>query len=212
MVTDDLEQRVLTGFAAEQEILGARSVDMEALANQWAAEQHVERRPFQERLAVRWAARQPEAAAWIGELIDIADSNATLARNTLASYGWPAHLSDSGVFAFAAIIAHADDDQPLRRTACLLLLDAATRPGGMPRPRLLAHLVDRAQLVDGEPQIYGSLLVPDEGSARYLTEIVDPARLDERRARIDLPPAEDDIQRYRRGAVAGPFLVPLGGD
>ena len=212
MAADDLEQRVLVAFAAEQAILGARSDDMKALTDTWTKEAHVERRPFQERLALRWAAQQPDAAPWVGELVDIADANATLARETLASCGWPEHLGESGVFAFAAIIAHADDDQPLRRTACALLMEAATRPGGTPRPRLLAHLVDRAQLVDGEPQVYGSLLVPEEGGPRYLTDIIDPARLDERRARIGLPPADDDAQRYRRGAVAGPFLVPLGGD
>ena len=212
MGSDDLEQRVLAAFGAEQELLAARQDDIEALADRWAEETGVERRPFQERLAVRWAAPNPEAAPWIRELVRIADANAMLARESLASCGWPRHLSEAGVFAFAAIIAHADDDQPLRRTACLLLMEAATTVGGTPRPRLLAHLVDRAQLVDGEPQIYGSLVVPEEGDVRYLAEIIDPERLDQRRGRIGLPPAEEDIQRYRRGAVAGPFLVPFGGD
>ena len=210
MAMADLEARVLAAFAAEQQILQEHQADLEALTDEWADSERHERRPFQERLAARWAARRPDPPTWVTDLVRVADSNATLARETLASTGWPDALSESGLFAFAALIAHADDDQPLRRTACTLLFESATR--GAPRPRLLAHLVDRAQLVDGEPQIFGSLLVPGEAGPRYLAPIVAPEQLDERRAHIGLPTAADDLDRYNRGAVPGPFLIPLGGD
>ena len=210
MTTGQLEDEVIAAFAAEQQILSEHQADLDALADEWAAAEGVERGPFQERVAARWAARRNAPPPWVSELVRLADANASLARVVLSSGGWPTAFSETGVFAFAAIIAHADDDQPLRRTACTLLFDVTSRSEGT--PRLLAHLVDRSQLVDGEPQIFGSLLVPDAAGARYLVEIIAPDQLDERRQRIGLPPAADDIDRYRRGAVPGPFLIPLGGD
>jgi hypothetical protein len=59
----------------------------------------------------------------------------------------------------------------------------------------LAMLEDRVQMFKGEPQIYGSQIVPDEATGKMkVYEILEPEYVNQRRKEVGLGPIEDYVK------------------
>lgn len=130
----------------------------------------------------------------------------------VAKDGWPqrATVGDEAAADFFFLFGHADGDNAWRVTQ-LATIKRVFREDHV-NPRLYAHLCDRLANVAGKPQIYGSIMGPGDtpGSAKLYWPLIDNmAAADERRARIGLPSIENDLDKFRRGAVIGPYMTPI---
>lgn len=136
-----------------------------------------------------WDDRPPEADA----LLEANAANAAWLAGVLAAHGWPGLRAVGADAADAAwlLAQHADRANDLRRTAWLPLLRAAV-DAGEADPRHCATLADRAAVVAGEPQRYGTIDAP----------LDDPDAADARRAEIGLPSRADDAPHLVDGEIA----------
>jgi hypothetical protein len=75
----------------------------------------------------------------------------------------------------------------------------------------LALLEDRVALDEGRGQIYGSQVTPTAGRVTLVEPVADPARLDERRAKLGLQPICEYLAEFRdQGPAAWPPCVAGG--
>ncbi len=107
--------------------------------------------------------------------------------------GWPtrAQVGNDGSKAAWLLVQHASADPAFQRR-CLGLMQALGRdevPG-----ESIALLTDRVRLAAHEKQLYGSQVQGDCTTGYKPFPIEDEAHLDERRARLDLPPMADYLQ------------------
>ncbi len=90
------------------------------------------------------------------------------------------------------MVQHADDDPDFQR----MVLGRLEKYLGTPRiagPDY-ALLWDRVAIKDERPQRYASQMNCKDGKWTALGEVEEPEKLDERRARMDLPPFEDYLK------------------
>ncbi|MFD4482391.1 DUF6624 domain-containing protein [Streptomyces sp. NPDC058257] len=126
-----------------------------------------------------------------------ADNTAWLER-VIAEYGWPgfALVGERGADEAWLLVQHADRAPAFQRQA-LELVKAAVAAGQAPA-RHLAYLTDRVLVAAGDPQVYGTQYVRDpDGSNLRPQPVVDPERLDERRAAMGLESAAEYDRRMR---------------
>ena len=133
-------------------------------------------------------------------------------QSIVAENGWPqrAAVGDEAGAEFFFLFGHADGDN-VWRVSQLANIKRVFREDHF-NPRLYAHLCDRLAEVAGKPQIYGSIMGPGDapGSAKLYWPLMDNmAAADERRAQIGLPSIESDLDRFRQGAVIGPYMTPI---
>lgn len=134
-------------------------------------------------------------------------------ESIVTQYGWPQRdsVGDEAAAQFFFLFGHADDQNPWRVTQ-QASLDRVFREDHV-TPRMYAHLCDRLANVAGKPQIYGTIMGPDQatpGAAKLywpLSGTIDAT--DKRRAQIGLPSIEDDLEKFRQGATIGPYMTPL---
>jgi hypothetical protein len=114
------------------------------------------------------------------------DNTAALKR-IVAEHGWPGRtlVGEEAAEAAWLLAQHADADQDFQLHA-LTLLEEAVRQGEA-TAKQLAYLTDRCLMHAGRPQLYGTQYACGPDGARP-HPVVDPDRLDERRAAVGLGP------------------------
>lgn len=88
------------------------------------------------------------------------------------------------------VIQHADIETQLKY---IPMMREAVKEGNA-RASSLALLEDRVALRQGQRQIYGSQIGRDEETGEYyVLPLIEPEKVNERRAEVDLPPIEDYV-------------------
>lgn len=114
----------------------------------------------------------------------------------LAQHGWlgPKEVGARASAAFFFVIQHADFEA--QRKHLPLMREAVKQ--GRATASSLAMLEDRLALREGRPQIYGSQIGFDEATGtHYVLPLAEPARVDERRAAVGLPPLADYVKQWK---------------
>lgn len=133
------------------------------------------------------ASNRPEDKARMDRWREVDAANLARFRQILDEHGWPTRnlVGSDGARAAWVLAQHADSDIAFQRR-CLELMRNAHILGLAPGPAV-AYLTDRVLMNEGRPQIYGTQFTSLDGDpVPYQIESV--AGLDERRARMGLPP------------------------
>ncbi|WP_224483861.1 DUF6624 domain-containing protein [Robertkochia aurantiaca] len=108
--------------------------------------------------------------------------------------GWlgPDVIGKNGSNALFLVIQHADLETqkkylPMLREA----VELGNAQGGM-----LALLQDRVAMKSGEKQVYGSQIARDESGEFYVSPLLEPEKVNERRAAVGLGPIEEYVSRW----------------
>jgi 23S rRNA (guanosine2251-2'-O)-methyltransferase len=137
-----------------------------------------------------WDGRPPEGTM----LLDVNAANAAWLAEVIESHGWPGlRLVGADATDAAWLLAqHADRANDVRRSSWVPRLREAAGMGEAD-PRHLATLVDRVAVVSGDPQPFGTIVVPaSDGEVELAARLADPATVDARRAEIGLPTMAED--------------------
>ena len=118
--------------------------------------------------------------------IDIA--NTQTMKHIIARYGWPGErlVGLMGAQASWLLVQHADHDREFQKQ-CHALLEAAVQNNDA-QSQNLAYLTDRICVGDGVPQIFGT---------QWEHPIVDAEHVDERRAKVGLPPLAESVAQSK---------------
>jgi len=113
-------------------------------------------------------------------------------KKTVGKKGWPGKtlVGPDGAQAAFLLVQHADKDLPFQKR-CLKLMQRA--PKGDVAPTSVAYLTDRVRLAEGKKQLYGTQVERQDGRWQ-VRPVEDPAKLDERRQSVGLPPIADYLQ------------------
>jgi len=150
-----------------------------------------------------WDDAPPEAAT----LLAVNEVNAARLGELVAD-GWPGlrRVGPDGADAAWLLAQHADRANDTRRGWLPLVAAAVTT--GDADPRHLASLTDRIAAVAREPQTFGEVrLLAADGEAEFPLPLLDPGRLEARRAAIGLPSVAAESRYLAEGD-----LVPYGPD
>ena len=113
----------------------------------------------------------------------------------LEEQGWP-HLSAVGeeaAFAATNVLTHMSLEE---RQTYLPMLAAACEAGQADWGEY-APSFDRTELESGRPQVYGTQMELDEATGDYVPQpMIEPDRVDERRAAIGMEPIADQLARF----------------
>jgi hypothetical protein len=159
-----------------------------------------------------WAQR-PDAPEVVRRYATFHKSTDARIESIVAQDGWPqrATVGNEAAAQFFFLFGHADDDNAWRLTQRATLTRVFREDHVT--PRMYAHLCDRLANVAGKPQVYGTIMGPDQntpGAAKLYWPLIDNiAAADQRRAQIELPSIEDDLEKFRQGATIGPYMTPL---
>jgi hypothetical protein len=118
-------------------------------------------------------------------------------KEIIAEHGWPGHQL-VGVEAAHAAWLLAQHAPPDLQEECLPLLEDAVRRDDASR-RDLAYLMDRVLMHRGQPQVYGTQYLEQDGILTLWT-VQEPGGLDRRRAALGLEP---EAQNRARLLAAG---------
>jgi hypothetical protein len=140
--------------------------------------------------------------AFVLGLMRADSARTTRLRTIVRAHGWPVRtlVGDSAAKAAWLILQHSPVLEFQREV--LPLLEAAAERGDVERSEV-ALLTDRVRVRSGQPQLYGSSFQMVNGRLQA-DPIEDPARLDERRAAVGLPP----MAEYVRG-LSEAYHVPV---
>ena len=122
-------------------------------------------------------------------------------KEIVKEHGWPGTRlvgRDGGMAAFL-IAQHAD---PESQREMLPLLEKAVDGGDAP-PTLVAYLKDRVRMGQGQKQLYGTQLDKNEKGEIVAAELEDPAKVDQLRAEVGLPPLADYLRMMKVKPGAG---------
>ncbi|GAA3388804.1 DUF6624 domain-containing protein [Streptomyces roseoviridis] len=132
------------------------------------------------------------------DLARIDAGNTRWLKGVVARFGWPGItlVGEQGADEAWLLAQHADRDPHFQRQI-LGLLEDAVGVGDAP-PHHLAYLTDRVLVAAGEPQVYGTQYTQDpDGRNLRPYAVIDPERLDTRRAAVGLEPAAEYDRRMR---------------
>ncbi|WP_123070453.1 DUF6624 domain-containing protein [Massilia aurea] len=121
-------------------------------------------------------------------------TNMTHLASIIKRYGWPGMRFAGAAYAKNAFMVLQHADSASQRTYLPLLREAVSR-GEVPASDL-AMLEDRVLKSDGKAQLYGTQYESFAPLKLYL--VADPARLDERRRTMGLPPMEVQLQQMQQ--------------
>ena len=129
-------------------------------------------------------------------------SNTAWLQGVVARGGWPtrAQVGEDGVQAAFLLVQHADHD-PAFQARMLPLLEQAVATGDA-RPGQFALLSDRVAKAQGRRQRYGTQSTITDGRV-VIDPIEDSAHVDERRARMGLPPLAEYVRVLDSVYVSG---------
>ena len=138
-----------------------------------------------------FSAERMQDTAFLRRMSSVDSAHTGRMRQILREHGWPGRTLVGAEAANAAflLIQHTADNE-LQREGLRLMQAAA--PGEVRLPDV-AYLTDRVRVRQGLTQLYGSQFSMVDG--RWVADpIEDPARLDERRAAMGLPPMADYVR------------------
>ena len=151
-----------------------------------------------------WDEAPDEAAA----LLAVNAANVERLGEIVDEHGWPGLrlVGADGADAAWMLGQHADRSNDLRRAWLAELADAVQT--GDADPRHLATMADRTEVVAGEPQQYGTIvMLADDGEVEFPVPVADAGRLDGRRLALGLPGLAAEAAYLGDGD-----LVPYGPD
>ena len=122
--------------------------------------------------------------------------------------GWPTcfESGEDGVQAAFLIAVHAIS-RPNFLRRCLTLMKSAANRGDIPAWHP-ATLEDRIRSLEGRPQIYGTQLDWDDDHLLSPLPIEDETTVDERRAKVGLPPLAEAVAEAQAAARAEGEMPP----
>ena len=159
---------------------------------------HVEDQKYRSELdeimeAHGWDSEEMEAQ-W--EIISKIDStNLLVVEEILDKYGWLSsdQIGNKANSALFLIIQHSD--QQTQEKYLPMMRQAVEE--GKANSRSLALLEDRVRLGKGELQVYGSQVAIDSATEEmYVLPLMEPERVNERRAKVGLGPIEDYVSHW----------------
>jgi 23S rRNA (guanosine2251-2'-O)-methyltransferase len=150
----------------------------------------------------------PEAPEEAGALLEVNDANVRRLGEIVEEHGWPGLrlVGADGTDAAWMIGQHADRSNDLRRGWLAALADAVR--SGDADPRHLATMADRTEVVAGDPQQYGTIvMLAADGEVEFPVPVADAGRLEDRREALGLPSLAAEAPYLTDGD-----LVPFGPD
>lgn len=129
-------------------------------------------------------------------------------RAIIDAHGWPGYslVSADGCWAAGFIVQHAILDPVLQRRCVDVLGEAVAR--GEAAPFMLALLIDRVRVAEGQPQLYGTQYSGALDGGVEPSPIADPEGVDERRRAVGLGTLAENTARlnaqHRRETGARP--------
>jgi len=132
-------------------------------------------------------------AADVERMIAVDTANTAWLETVIAKHGWPGRsvVGDDGTQAAFLIVQHADRDTAFQARV-LPLLEQAYAVGEADGQEM-ALLTDRLASARMTPQVYGTQADLIDGRVR-VKPIADSAHVDERRARVGLPPLTEYVR------------------
>ena len=117
--------------------------------------------------------------------------NLIIVKTILDKYGWLGEdvVGKNGVSALFLVIQHSD----LKTQEKYLPSMKGAVKNGKARASDLALLIDRVEMGNGRPQIYGSQITMKEGKPA-IYQIIDEPNVNKRRAEAGLQPLEDYVR------------------
>lgn len=124
------------------------------------------------------------------------EANSSRVTVLLDKHGWLG-ADQIGARANATLFLVIQHAQPAIQRKYLPMMRSAVKEGKA-RASSLALLEDRVALGEGRPQIYGSQVIRDHthGGRYYVRPMVDPDKVDERRAAVGLGPLADYVKKW----------------
>lgn len=119
--------------------------------------------------------------------LEIDRRNTIRLKEIIAEIGWPT-ISKVGQRASAKawlLAQHADHDLNFQKECLALMTDAVA---GDVSPRNIAYLDDRVATHESRPQLYGTQFRTSDDGMLEPYPILEPEKLDERRAKMELEP------------------------
>jgi 23S rRNA (guanosine2251-2'-O)-methyltransferase len=150
----------------------------------------------------------PEAPDEALALLEVNAANVRRLGEIVEEHGWPGLrlVGADGADAAWMLVQHADRSNDLRRAWLAALADAVQT--GDADPRHLATVADRTEVVAGEMQQYGTIvMLADDGEVEFPVPVADAGRLDSRRLALGLPSLAAEAPYLGDGD-----LVPYGPD
>lgn len=122
------------------------------------------------------------------------EENLTRLHEIIDTHGWPttSMVGASAASTVFLIVQHAD----LETQKKYLPMMKAAADNGEASWSSLALLIDRIEMREGRPQIYGSQIRGDGHGNLMVHEIIDPEYVNQRRAKVGLGPLEDYIKHW----------------
>lgn len=120
--------------------------------------------------------------------------NVTRLEAILEAYGWPttSYVKGSAAQAAFLIVQHADLET--QKKYLPMMRDAADK--GEASWSSLALLIDRIEMREGRPQIYGSQIRGDGNGNFEVYDIIDPEYVNQRREEVGLEPLESYVKNW----------------
>ncbi len=112
----------------------------------------------------------------------------------IAEHGWPKRtdVGNSAAQTVFLIIQHADLE--VQKKYLPMMKEAADNKEAS--WSALAMLLDRIEMREGRPQIYGSQISRNEEGAYKVYKLIDPEYVNQRRKEVGLPPIEDYVENW----------------
>jgi hypothetical protein len=117
------------------------------------------------------------------------------AKKIFTQYGFPGNdlVGEKGSMMYFLLVQHADKDPAFQEKVLQALKSQVDKRNAA--PKLYAYLLDRVKVNKGEKQVYGTQLRPKQsGQGMELAPVIEPDKLNERRASVNLPPIEEYLK------------------
>lgn len=117
-------------------------------------------------------------------------------------HGWPGsgRVGEEASRAAWILLQHAISRPDVQHRGLRWLQEAVAR--GEAPPVQAAMLEDRVRVLEGRPQLWGTQFDWDDDGALGSLPVDDPARVEERRRALGLPPLAEETARRRAAAAA----------
>jgi hypothetical protein len=140
------------------------------------------------------------------DLAAVHTRNNTRLREILDVHGWPGHMlvGEEGALAVWQIAMHAVLDPDLRER-CAVVLGHAVAVGDAPGWQL-ARLTDAVHMQNGEPQVYGCIMIVGPEGTLIPWTIAYSEKVDALRASVGLGPLAEQLSRSQAGLNDGDWL------
>lgn len=122
-------------------------------------------------------------------------ANLARLRELINKYGWPDTSAVGQAAAMGAFLVIQHADAATQRELLPKMEDAVAR--GEASGHNLAYLVDRVRIGQGQKQVYGTQIDHDQAGNPIAMNLEDPEHVDERRAKVGMPPLQAYLDMFR---------------